>query len=287
MRLIIPITVASLFSTVFAVTSPPETIELVGTVRDFKERTVCGGHPDFEKQPSRGFAQYCKNISAQLGSDGLPVFTGNGRKVRYQCSDSNWNPICWTLYDYSLGDHEIVLRGLSTGGIQSENSFNQWFRDVEGVNISMPLSITLVRQNDGSYVFDDSDDPLYQSLGGFFPIENLGYGNPGGSPDRNFHFTFELHTEFTYDEDGAQFFSFLGDDDVWVFINGQLVIDLGGVHGAIEQGVDLTRLNLQNGETYSLDFFFAERHRTQSNFRFQTNLELETTSLPTGEESYD
>ena len=287
MRLIIPITVASLLSTVFAVTSPPETIELVGTVRDFKERTACGGHPDFERQPSRGFAQYCKNISEQLGSDGKPVFTGNGRKVKYQCSDSDWNPICWTLYDSTLGDHNIVLRKPSTGGIQSADSFNQWFQDVEGVNISIPLSITLVRQGDGSYVFDDANDSTYQSLGGFFPIENQGWGNPGGSPDRNFHFTFELHTEFTYDEDGAQFFSFLGDDDVWVFINGQLVIDLGGVHSATEQGVDLTRLNLQNGETYALDFFFAERHRTQSNFRFQTNLELETASLPTGEESYD
>jgi fibro-slime domain-containing protein len=144
-----------------------------------------------------------------------------------------------------------------------------------------------VLQEDGSYVFDDSDDPLYQSLGGFFPIEGQGFGNPGGSPDRNFHFTFELHTEFTYDDDGAQYFSFLGDDDVWVFINGQLVIDLGGVHSAIEQGVDLTRLDLTDGETYALDFFFAERHRTQSNFRFQTNLELKTASLPTGENSYD
>ncbi|MDP7008932.1 MAG: fibro-slime domain-containing protein [Phycisphaerales bacterium] len=287
MRLMIPITVATLFTTVFAVTTPPETIELTGTVRDFKERSVCGGHPDFEVYPSRGFAQYCKNIAEQLGSDGLPVFTGNGRKVKWQCSDSNWNPICWTLYDCSLGDHNIVFRGPSTGGIQSASSFNQWFRDVEGVNISIPLAITLVRQSDGSYVFDDSEDQLYQSLGGFFPIENQGWGNPGGSPDRNFHFTFELHTEFTYDENGAQYFSFLGDDDVWVFINGQLVIDLGGVHGATEQGVDLTRLNLEDGETYALDFFFAERHRTQSNFRFQTNLQLETASLPTGEDSYD
>jgi fibro-slime domain-containing protein len=287
MRLIIPITIASLLPTVFAATNPPETIELTGTIRDFKERSVCGGHPDFEKRPSRGFAQYCKNISEQLGSDSLPVFTGNGRKVKYQCSDSNWNPICWTLYDSSLGDHNIVFRKPSTGGIQSAESFNQWFQDVEGVNISIPLSITLVRQDDGSYVFDDSDDSYYQSLGGFFPIENQGWGNPGGSPDRNFHFTFELHTEFTYDEQGAQYFSFLGDDDVWVFINGQLVIDLGGVHSAIEQGVDLTRLNLTDGETYPLDFFFAERHRTQSNFRFQTNLELENASMPTGEESYD
>ena len=75
MRLIIPITVATLLSAAFSVSNPPETIELTGTVRDFEEGTGCGqGHPDFEVYPSRGFAQYCKNVATQLGEDGKPVF---------------------------------------------------------------------------------------------------------------------------------------------------------------------------------------------------------------------
>ena len=283
MRLIIPITVASALSTVFAMSNPPDVIELTGAVRDFEEQNGCSGHPDFEVYPSKGFGQYCKNISTQLGEDGKPVFVGNGKKVRWQCTDSNWQPISWTLYDASLGDHSIGYRqGHSTGGIESAESFNQWYNDVEGVNINIPLTLTLVLQEDGSYVFDDQLDSAYQQLGGFFPIENQGWGNPGGSPDRNFHFTFELHTEFTYQENGSQYFQFIGDDDVWVFIDGQLVIDLGGIHGSTEQYVDIARLDLEDGESYALDFFFAERHRTQSNFRFQTNLLLEEAALPDG-----
>ena len=286
MQTFISVTAVSAMSIMLAITNPPpDSIELTGTVRDFEEQGGCGsnGHPDFEVTPSKGYGQYCKNIATQLGTDGKPVFVGNGKKVRWQCTDSNYQPICWTMYDASQGDHNIKYRkGHSTGGIESEDSFNQWYNDVEDVNISIPLTIKLMRQQDGSYVFDDQLDENYQQLGGFFPIENQGWGNPGGSPDRNFHFTFELHTEFTYQANGAQYFQFIGDDDVWVFIDGQLVIDLGGIHGSTEQYVDIARLGLEDGESYTLDFFFAERHRTQSNFRFQTNLMLEEAELPDG-----
>jgi hypothetical protein len=48
---------------------------------------------------------------------------------------------------------------------------------------------------------------------------------------------------------------------------------LGDVEGA--------RGATDDGETYRLDFFFAERHRTRSNFRITTNLPPVTTELPT------
>ena len=65
------------------------------------------------------------------------------------------------------------------------------------------------------------------------------------------------------------------------------MIDLGGVHAAHDQFVDLNRLGLTDGESYPLDFFFAERHRTQSNFRIQTNLLLATPTLPTITSGFD
>jgi len=261
--------------------SAPETLTLTGTVRDFREWNVQGGHVDFDKNGRPNWLPagqiYCGNIAPELGADGKPVFQGGGFAVATQWKDINLRDICYTMYD--AGKLDVVgVKGLATnGGIQDAASFNQWYNDVPGVNMSAPLELTFVKQADGTYVFDDKVDAKYSDLGGFFPIEDQLFGNPPvkSNIDRNFHFTFELHTTFTYDADGEQMFMFTGDDDVWVFIDGKLVIDLGGVHGARSQYVDLNRLGLSDGETYSLDFFFAERNRTQSNFRAVTNLTLE------------
>lgn len=267
--------------------SPPEVLSLVGTVRDFKERSADGGHPDFERRPDLGFGRYQGNVAMTLGENGKPVFTGNGHKVSEEWRDSAGRPICYALYDPSLGDVAGSATAESSGGIQSAESFQQWFIDEPGVNLSKDLTLDFIRQEDGSYVFDDTMDPQYSSLGGFFPIEDQLFGNPGGSPDRNFHFTFELHTRFVYKSAANQNFRFVGDDDVWVFIDDKLVIDLGGVHPAVEQYVDLNRLGLTDGQEYELDFFFAERHRTQSNFRIQTNILLLPGDLPTVSAAFD
>ncbi|HEY0133643.1 MAG TPA: fibro-slime domain-containing protein, partial [Nannocystis sp.] len=71
---------------------------------------------------------------------------------------------------------------------------------------------------------------------------------------------------------GGETFTFTGDDDVWVFINKKLVIDLGGVHGNTGGNVALDTLGLSMGNTYTLDVFHAERHTVQSNFRIDTTI---------------
>ncbi len=260
---------------------PPATIDLIGVVRDFRERSADRGHPDFEQKPYHGFGQYVGNIAPTLGDNGRPVFIGGGHKVTGQWTDSEDRQICHLLYDESLGDVEGETGATDDGGIKSPESFSTWYRDFPGTNMSSPLTITLHRQADGTYMFDDKLDPDYSALGGFFPIDDQLFGNSPGTPDHNFHFTYEIHGRFVYDANAGQFFRFIGDDDIWVFIDGQLVIDLGGVHSASEQYVDVNRLGMTDGAVYQLDFFFAERHRTQSNFRVTTNLPLVSTALPT------
>lgn len=271
-----------------AIEDGPETLELTGVVRDFKARNATGGHPDFQKQPTSGFGHYVGNISPNASEDGKPVFTGGGHKVTNQWRDAHNNPICYRLYDSEAGDYAgSTSAGVDTSAITSSETFDQWFRDVPGVNMSKPVTLSLKRQADGSYVFDDKTDPLYSNLGGFFPIEGQLFGNSGLTPNRNFHFTFELHTSFKHDESANYYFKFIGDDDVWVFVDGKLVIDIGGVHSQVEQYIEINRLGLEDGKTYSLSFFFAERHTTQSNFRIATTLPLVSTKMPSVTAAYD
>jgi fibro-slime domain-containing protein len=164
-------------------------------------------------------------------------------------------------------------------------------------NMSRPLTLTLQRIANGNYVFDDQTDPYYIDLGGFFPIDGqlfgdtagAGGGGGGGGPNlnHNFYFTFEIHTEFVYDASVDQSFKFDGTDTVWLYVDGMLVNDLHGVHAAHDQYVDVHRMGLVDGESYQLDFFFAQRYEPSSHFRIETSLVLESLPISTVSAVYD
>jgi len=266
--------------------SLPATIQLTGVVRDFKARNASGGHPDFQRQPTSGFAHYSYQVADTLDADGKPLFSSTGFKVNTQWRDAQGRNIMPPRPHVGARPGDVNgSRATSTGGaLTTADNFRNWFRNTDGVNLSRPLSLTLRKQSNSSvYVFDDRNDPAFSSLGGFFPVNGELWGNSGlTNPDKNFHFTYELDTTFVYRHGAGQIFTFTGDDDVWVFVDGKCVIDLGGVHAAVSQTINLDRCTwLQDGQRYSLQFFFCERHTTQSNFRIETTLELVNAQLPT------
>lgn len=261
----------------------PTEIQLTGTLRDFKELSETGGHPDFEKVPTGNYGQYLKIVADTLDADGKPVFSSMGYKLSSQYRDASGRNIIGPK-DYiasRTGDQAGTLAATTGGAVTSAERLAQWFRDVPGLNMSKALTVTLRRPSGSNvYTFDDRSDPDFTSRNGFFPLNNELFGN-SARESKNFHFTFELPTEFVYERGTGQVFTFTGDDDVWVFIDNKLVIDIGGVHSAVSQTIDLDRLSwLESGRVYSLRFFFAERHRSASNCRIDTTLKLRTVEKP-------
>jgi fibro-slime domain-containing protein len=195
-----------------------------------KVRDFASSHPDFEYVigTDPGIVQF------MLGADQKPVYAGNP----------------------------------TTPTTTGQANFDQWYRDVPGINQAFEIELPLTDLGNGLYRYENP---------AFFPIDNVGFGNEGNP--HNYHFTLELHTEFVYE--GGEVFSFTGDDDLFTFVNARLGIDLGGVHGPLSGEIDMdamaASLGLELGQTYALDFFFAERHTSESNFRIDTTIACFTT----------
>lgn len=153
--------------------------------------------------------------------------------------------------------------------ITSADTFAQWYRNVPGVNLEFQEELPLTPNADGLYEYRNN---------AFFPLDDEpgSFGNDGNN--HNFHFTTELHLKFVYQ--GGEVFNFTGDDDLWMFIDGQLAMDLGGLHPQTSGSVALDTLGLTIGEEYTMDIFHAERHTDQSNFHITTSIKCIETYIP-------
>ena len=239
-------------------TTAPGTI--VATIRDFKfyDSGDPTTDPDFE------------NVPNNIGEDGGPS----------QGYSGPWDD--HAIVTDTLGaDNKPVYANASGGTLTTHGatSFQAWYNDVANTNINIPYTLPIVALDDDAgdmavgYDSNVQGVPYNisgQSGDGFFPIDNQGFGNQG--EPHNYSFTMEIHTVFTYK--GGETFQFRGDDDVFVYINKKLVINLGGVHGPESASVAIDTLNLTPGTAYPLDFFSAERHVTGSNIKFETTLAL-------------
>jgi fibro-slime domain-containing protein len=203
---------------------------LTGIVRDMKDT-----HRDFERLCC---GDTRNALNATIGADRKPVYAGTG-----------------------------PTHGVNNGSelMSGPTEFNEWYRNVDGVNAPFFVHFFFVPGDGGVFTFHSS---------AFFPLDKKGWGDQGRN--HNFHFTTELHSQFQYR--GGEIFRFTGDDDLWLFVNDRLAIDLGGVHAAENAEVSLDaraqEFGIEKGKVYAFDLFHAERHTSESNFRVDTNLDF-------------
>jgi fibro-slime domain-containing protein len=256
-----------------AYAQPPTELLLKGKVRDFVEDnpTVTPSHPHF--YGNRGHA-ICNSQAAGVNIVQMDIDTTNEIGDTSVFKGDHRGPKLVSPLDPKVAAcFEPVAR------------FADWYNDrpTGDVNRAFMIDIRFVRNAvTGVYEYSDRN---------FFPIDNgktfrnLGASAPFGhllpAPNNvhNYGFTMEFHARFTYFKGKKQVFKFLGDDDVWVFVNGKRAIDLGGMHPAQTDSFNLDDIAVSHGLkdslVYPLDFFFAERHTTTSMLQITTTLELE------------
>ena len=238
----------------------PDTLWVPVTFYDFHSD---GSNPEFEQNIFSGVRTGM--VQDTLDSERKPILTTITNNINRNAYIKYW----FRPWEDAFTNDPSRAQGDRTYPTYEDNGDFNWGRYLGNVTTNHDTSFKNIVIHDSLlYSFGKWRLRIYQYLNDSFSLRQPRFRQEGR--DHNFSFTMELHWKFT--KAPGLTFRFTGDDDVWAFIDGQLKMDLGGRHGAVDGSFQLDDIGLVDGQDYSLDFFFAERHTTKSHIRITTNI---------------
>ena len=245
-----------------------------------------------------------------LASTAPTDFSENFRNAKTYANISNAYDLAWYLLNtiYQADTNMTTV----TGTDKAEHQV-----PIYGMAVDAYKSIVLTDNGTGTYSFeagysgtkkdvqyDRESGTIYNGTNGgdesgFYPLEGLGYEQKGllkntsftDGKHRNGSFTLRGESQFVYNEDAKLYFTFTGDDDVYMYINGVLALDLGGAHGRNTKTVNLNKVadkcGLVDGQVATFTFFYMERCSDASTFGIKTNMELVQRAINVEKKAYD
>lgn len=251
------------------------------------------------------------NGSRTIRNTSADGFSENFKNAKTYANISNAYDLAWYLLNtiYQADTNMTTV----TGTDMKEHSV-----PIYGMAVDAYKSIVLTDNGTGTYSFeagysgtkkdvryDRESGTIYNGTNGgdesgFYPLEDLGYEQPGlltatskvNNGAKNGSFTLRGESQFVYNKDSNLYFTFTGDDDVYMYINGVLALDLGGAHGRNSKTVNLndldpTKYGLKEGQVATFTFFYMERCSDASTFGIETNMELVQRAINVEKKAYD